>query len=217
MSFVGTFGDAQDLNFGNTYTSPTVTLGTGFFIVGLIANQTYSSVTIAGVTAAQLAAHSNGNMFLYGASISAATGTVVAVSPGALVAMSVSGGLLSSYNTTVVNTYQGTGGVQFDPQQLTGVIPSGGIGVLLGGNYQSGNNQTLSWSNATAETATNADINGTGPTGTSATSGMASCVTSGIQIIGVSGGASALDFSGGILMATFNAAVGDVLAAQILL
>ena len=138
ISWTSTFANTGTGGFGSSYTVSGATLGAGDIVVfvyldiaGLGAET--PTVTVAGVSASLLgtvtdSSDTNISVFL-AANVNSATGNVV-VSASVIADIAVAGGLITGENPS--GTVTGTNNLtQNDPQQATGSVPTGGIGIAF--------------------------------------------------------------------------------------
>jgi len=141
ISWTPTFANAGTAGFGSSYSATGQTLGTGDIVVFIfndisgLTPWTPPSVTVAGVSTSLLGTitdSSSVSISVYIASgVSSSTGTIAVSSSGAMANLALAGGLITG-ESLISGTVSGTNNlISSDPQQATGSVPTGGIGIAF--------------------------------------------------------------------------------------
>jgi hypothetical protein len=169
FSTVAGLADEQNIAFGSlNYTSPSITFPAGTILIFIGGDNgragTITSVTIKGVTATKITSASNSGLASYYASVTAGSGTVVAVNSAAWGNAGFTGGLITSSSSTPdssVSVFTNPGHSTADT--FTSVtVPTNGVGVAgIACSIGSGA-FPLTWTNATRQSAMEIQANGWG-------------------------------------------------------
>jgi hypothetical protein len=223
ISWTPTFANAGSAGFGSSYTASSQTLGTGDIVVfvfnniGGLSPWTPPSVTVAGVSAnliGSVSDSSNLSISVYLASgVSSSTGNIV-VSATVMGDIALAGGLITG-ESPVSATVTGVDNLgQSDPQQATGSVPTGGIGIAFiaaAGNTTSPLPTT--WTAGEVGTWTASSTMEAYSAGNAACSGASTTTTGSVTASAAGAVAQSWAFgNGGIAMVTFSASGGGAVA-----